>query len=558
MVGNSNYMVNNLSQATIVKIVLLCMTVFILRVATVHYKTRDTIKPSSSNDLKTLTNRVPSHQHRPLVHFSPSKNWINDPNGLVFYDGEWHLFYQHNPHTPTSVNMHWGHSVSEDLIAWTELPIAIEPEDDIVGIWSGSVVIDWKNTTGFQKNMSTHPMIAIYTWQKQRWQEQHMAYSLDRGRTWTKYSSNPIIPMYNNVSTADRLSDQIVRRPFRDPKVFYHIRTSSWILVLTGGDHVQFYRSSDLIHWSLVSQFGLTDGSHGGTWECPDLIEFPQRTLKNRTSLWVLLVSVQRNAPAGGSGMQYFIGTFDGNEFHNIQPPETINWLDYGPDFYAGITFHNIPGYDRRQILISWMSNWQYANNLPTAPLWRGQMTIPRQLQLDLNSYTNKYHLRQTPVQELTRYSKRLITYHHEKLSNMVLNMSRDVYMFNIELHKITKATTIHLKFRENSNKSEYTQVSYIGEKNQIELDRTRSGLTDFHSSYPVQFNMNLDRETLITGRLQLQLIIDRCSIELFVNEGKYTMTSLIFPKDSGYQIEITVDGHEIFINYLELMLFSL
>ncbi len=251
---------------------------------------------------------IPIHPHRPLVHFSPKKNWMNDPNGLVYYDGEWHLFYQHYPQEPEAKNIHWGHAVSKDLIKWNELSIAIEPEDELVGIWSGSVVIDWKNVTGFQKDITIHPMIAIYTWQKQGWQEQHMAYSLDRGndaflihtitsktkyfslllknlfcvcfqgRIWTKYQSNPVILLHNNMSKPNRMSDKIEKFVFRDPKVMFHTATASWILVLTGGYHIQFYKSTDLIHWSFVSRFGDQDGTHNVTWECPDLIEFPQTT----------------------------------------------------------------------------------------------------------------------------------------------------------------------------------------------------------------------------------------------------------------------------------------
>ncbi|CAF1107123.1 unnamed protein product [Adineta steineri] len=565
MYRHQNNSINNLSRTIIGKILILGIIIYLVKYVMSDHTNHNSI--SESNSLPEVIKEIPNtiitdHQHRPLIHFSPKKNWINDPNGLVYYDTEWHLFYQYYPKAPMSINMHWGHAVSKDLITWNELLIAIPPEDDIAGIWSGSVVIDWKNITGFQKNTNIHPMIAIYTWQYQRWQEQHMAYSLDKGRTWTKYESNPVIPLYNNVSKADRLSDKITRNAFRDPKVMFHVATNSWILVLTGGDHVQFYRSIDLIHWSLISHFGHNDGSHGGTWECPDLIEFPQVKLKNQTNLWILLVSVQRGSPAGGSGMQYFIGTFDGYIFHNIQSSQTINWLDYGSDFYAGITFHNIPQYDGRHILISWMNNWQYARELPTAPLWRGQMAIPRQLQLDFNSFTKTYHLRQLPAHELYLYSKQLLTFYRRKLSsksaNMILNSSHDVYMLNTEFHNITKTTNIHIRLRQTIDKLEYTEIKYIGNKNQIEFDRSHSGNINFHNSFYPQFNMSLDKETLTTGILKLQIIVDRCSIELFINGGKYTMTALIFPKHQGYQIELSIDGEDILLNYLELMLFSM
>jgi fructan beta-fructosidase len=346
---------------------------------------------------------------------------------------------------------------------------------------------------------------------------------------------------------------------FRDPKVMFHTFTDSWILVLTGGDHVQFYKSIDLIHWSFVSNFGYTHGSHGGTWECPDLIEFPQATINNKTSLWVLLVSVQNGPPAGGSGMQYFIGTFDGFTFQNIQSPQTINWLDYGPDFYAGITYHNIPRFDGRQIMISWMNNWQYAQDVPTAPLWRGQMAIPRQLQLDFNSFTNSFHLRQSPVYELHSYSKQLFTFHRRTLSsstsNILSNISSNVFMLLSEFHNVTKTSVIRLRVRQSLDKNEYTEMKYIGEKNAIELDRSHSGNIGFHPAFRTQFNVMLDNATPTTGILKLHLIVDRCSVEIFINNGKYTMTALIFPKFEGRQMELLVEGQTIVLNYLELML---
>jgi fructan beta-fructosidase len=363
------------------------------------------------------------------------------------------------------------------------------------------------------------------------------------------------------MSKANSMNDKIAKFVFRDPKVMFHTPTASWILVLTGGYHIQFYKSTDLIHWSFVSRFGDQDGTHNVTWECPDLIEFPQTTSDKKTNLWILLVSAT-GAPGGGFGMRYFIGTFDGLEFKNQQYSQTINWIDYGPDLYAGIAFNNIPRYDGRQIIISWMSNWQYAQFVPTAPLWRGQMTIPRQLQLDFNSFTNAHHLRQLPVHELYLYSKPFLTLHHRSLSskksNIVLNISNDVFMLTTEFSNITEITTIHLRLRQSLDKIEYTEINYIGEKNRIEFDRSHSGNVDFHESFYKQFNMLLDRETLTTGILKLQILVDRSSIELFVNGGKYTMTSLIFPKYQSNQIELSVEGQEILLNYLELAQISL
>ncbi|CAF1504698.1 unnamed protein product [Rotaria sordida] len=483
---------------------------------------------------------------------------MNDPNGLVYYDGEWHLFYQHYPYESKPLNIHWGHAISKDLITWIELPIAIKPENKDVGIWSGSVIIDWKNITGFQNETTIHPMIAIYTWQKLKWQEQHMAYSLDRGRTWTKYHSNPIVSLNDSISKPNNMNIQSSEIVFRDPKVIFHTSTASWILVLTGGNHIQFYKSIDLIHWSLVSRFGYEYNSHSSIWKCPDLIEFPLTKAKKKLNLWILIVSRQTSASIGDSAMQYFIGTFDGTTFRNLQLTQTINRLDYGPDFYAGIIYHNISQYDGRQIIISWMNNWQYAQDVPTGPLWRGQMTIPRQLKLDFNSFTNNYHLRQLPVHELYSYSKKLLTFHHQILTsnttNILSNISSHVFMLSTEFHNITKTTVIRLYVRQSLDKSEYTEIKYVGKNNQIEFDRSHSGNINFHSGFFTKFNITLDDETLTMGILQFQIIVDRCSVEIFVNGGKYTMTTLIFPKFESQRMELSVEGQHILLNYLELM----
>jgi fructan beta-fructosidase len=361
------------------------------------------------------------------------------------------------------------------------------------------------------------------------------------------------------MSKSTVMNHKTAKVVFRDPKVMFHASTASWILILTGGDHVQFYKSTDLIHWTLVSRFGHNHGSHHGTWECPDLIEFSHASTDDGTHVWVLFVSVRNNSPAGGSGMQYFIGAFDGLTFQNLQSPETINWLDYGPDFYAGMTYHNIPQYDGRQIMISWMNNWQYARDVPTGPLWRGQMTIPRVLQLDFNPLTHAYDLRQSPVHELYSYSKHFFTFHRQTLTSSSSNILSNIHSNNLmllgEFHNIT-TTIIHLRVRQSSDKKEYTEIKYIGEKNEIELDRSHSGNTDFHPQFRTRFNVPLDDETTTTGVLKLQVLVDRCSIELFINDGKYTMTALVFPIIRGLNMELSVEGPDIVLNHLELMIF--
>ena len=361
------------------------------------------------------------------------------------------------------------------------------------------------------------------------------------------------MPLNVNVSfpTDTDLNASVV--VFRDPKVMYHKESSAWVAAISGGDHIQFHRSTDLIHWSLVSRFGYTHGSHAGIWECPDLIEFSN--MSSGKPLWVLIVSIDRNAVAGGSGMQYFVGTFDGETFENIQSPQTINWLDYGPDFYAGITYSNVPRYDGRRLMIAWMNNWQYAQVVPTAPLWRGQMAIPRQLDLDFNTY----RLRQSPVYELYSYSKKLLSFQSQSLTskstNLFSNVSGNSLMLSSEFHHVTRRTNIHFRFRENPRIAEYTQISYYGESNLIELDRSHSGNVNFHPHFPTHYNITLDDQTMNTGRLQFQIIVDRCSIEVFVNDGRWTMTALIFPQLSSDRMSLTIEGENpIQLDYLELM----
>jgi fructan beta-fructosidase len=347
---------------------------------------------------------------------------------------------------------------------------------------------------------------------------------------------------------------------FRDPKLMYHAASGAWIAVISGGDHMQFHRSTDLIHWSLVSRFGYTHGSHAGIWECPDLFEFSTMNSKDQTQRWFLIVSIDRNAVAGGSGIQYFIGTFDGYTFENLQPPQNINWLDYGPDFYAGITYYNVPRYDNRRVMIAWMNNWQYAQDVPTGPLWRGQMAIPRQLELEYNPFRNAYQLRQSPVYELYGHSTKLLTFQGQSLnscsSNVLSEVSAQSFMLSTEFREVTRRTAIHFRLRQSSDGTEYTQVSYIGETNRIELDRSHSGNVNFHPLFRTHYNMTLDDQTIATGVLQLQIIVDRCSVEVFVNRGKSTMTALIFPRLESHRMELAMEGdEEIQMDYLEVML---
>ena len=303
--------------------------------------------------------------YRPQIHFSPKTGWMNDPNGLVYYEGKYHMFFQYYPDSTVWGPMHWGHAVSSDLLHWKELSIALYP-DSLGYIFSGSAVVDKDNKSGFGMN-GKNPLVAIYTQHDPvgekagttNFQNQSIAYSLDAGNNWTKYSGNPVLK-------TPGLKD------FRDPKVCWYPEQKKWIMTLAAGDRVIFYSSGDLKTWKKESEFGMDRGAHGGVWECPDLLSY---TIDDR-KLWLLLVSINPGGAQGGSSTQYFTGSFDGHVF--LASDTLTRWADYGPDNYAGVTWSNTGD---EKIFMGWMSNWQYGTKVPTGK-WRSAMTIPRKLEL--------------------------------------------------------------------------------------------------------------------------------------------------------------------------------
>ena len=326
------------------------------------------------------SNSAISKSLRPLFHFAPERNWMNDPNGLIYYKGKYHLFFQHNPEGDEWGNMSWGHATSTDLIHWQELPVAI-PYSATHGIFSGSAVVDYFNTSGFG-SLDNPAMVAIYTDHKhdETHQAQSLAYSVDEGLTWTKYESNPVL----DLSMKD----------FRDPKVSWNTTNEAWVMSVVKPQEftVCFYQSFDLKNWSLLSEFTNTNGTDG-VWECPDL--FPLAVDGDPAKIkWVLFISVNPGGLTGGSGTHYFIGDWDGKEF--IADDRITRWLDYGRDNYAGVTWNDAP--DNRRIYLGWMNNWDYAKILPANP-HRGSMTAPRELKLITND--NKIVLVQAPIKEV-------------------------------------------------------------------------------------------------------------------------------------------------------------
>jgi fructan beta-fructosidase len=461
-------------------------------------------------------------QHRPQFHFTPKTGWMNDPNGMVYYKGEYHLFYQHYPDSTVWGPMHWGHAISKDLMHWEHLPIALYP-DSLGYIFSGSAVVDENNTSGFGKNGEI-PLVAIFTYHnmagekagKTDYQTQGIAYSLDKGRTWTKYAQNPVIKNPNI-------------RDFRDPKVSWHENSKKWILTLAVADHIEFYAASDLKNWTKISEFGKTEGSHGGVWECPDL--FPLKIDGGTTEKWVLIVNINPGAPNGGSGGQYFIGQFDGKTFKNDNKPTDILWLDYGTDNYATVTWAGVP--DNRRLSLGWMSNWQYANKVPTQ-LWRSANTLPREL--TLKTTEKGIRLVQKPVkeQEILRGAKTAIS--AQNISDkLVLNPTSITNELTLTFD-LTKTTAQDIGVVLSNSKGEKVLIGYEKTSNRFYIDRTEGGKKDFEKGFATR---HYAPRTNTNSLLKLTLHIDVASVELFADEGETVMTDIFFPNENFNQVAI-------------------
>lgn len=432
------------------------------------------IKNAESFD---TTNR---EQYRPLYHHTPAYGWMNDPNGMFFKDGVWHLYFQHNPYGSQWENMTWGHSTSTDLIHWTFQGDPVQP-DAWGSIFSGSSVVDKNNTAGFGENA----IVALYTSAGEN-QTQSMAYSTDNGKTFTKYDGNPIIT--SNVPD------------FRDPHMFWNEDIKKWNMILAAGQQMNIYSSDNLKDWKFESSFGAEYGSHGGVWECPDLMKMKVRGTDKEK--WMLVCNINPGGPSGGSATQYFVGDFDGHKFTCESKPEVTKWMDYGKDHYATVTFDNAP--NGRHVALAWMSNWQYANQVPTLQ-YRSANSIPRDL--GLFEYKGNTYCSVTPSEEITAARSKKPSKSLSEACEMVVNLKGDA--------------TITLS----NSKGEKVVMTYKAKDETFSMDRTLSGKTDFSRDFaaittaPVYGKMN-----------KLRIFIDKSSIEVFDNDGKMAMTNLVFP----------------------------
>jgi levanase/fructan beta-fructosidase len=440
--------------------------------------------------------------YRSLYHQTPLFGWMNDPNGM-FYDeqtGIWHLYYQHNPYGAMWGNMHWAHSTSRDLIHWDHQPIAIRPTG-LGTIFSGSAVIDRNNTAGFGENA----LVAIYTADGES-QKQAIAYSLDGGQTFTHYACNPVL--------TDTIAD------FRDPKVFWDTISNRWVMTLACQQEIRFYASDNLKDWTYLSRFGEGYGAHGGVWECPDLVELKVESPKSKVeSKWVLLVNINPGGPFGGSATQYFIGDWDGKEFvvESQKSKVESKWLDYGMDHYATVTYHNAP--EGRVVAQGWMSNWLYANNLPTLP-FRSQNTIARDLSLYIDE-NGEYRVAVKPSPE------------YDALRGEIVEQPTEACVIDVEVPAETKNATFTLS----NDKGEKVVMTLNMQKKTFSMDRRHAGDCSFSKDFATVTTAPIYNDQ---SPMRITLFIDRCSIEAFDGEGAWAMTNLVFPSEPYNHLEVS------------------
>jgi fructan beta-fructosidase len=463
---------------------------------------------------------------RPQFHFTPEKNWMNDPNGMLFYEGEWHLFYQYNPFGNKWGHMSWGHAVSRDLMSWEHLPLALAEEDGIM-IFSGSAVVDWKNTSGFGKD-GKPPLVAIYTGHREGRQDERIAFSNDRGRTWTKFSGNPVL----DVKMAD----------FRDPKVFWHEGSSRWVMVLALSTEkkVHFYSSPDLKQWKYVGEFGPA-GATNGLWECPDLFPLSIEGESGKTK-WVLIVNINPGGPAGGSACQYFVGDFDGAHF-TADPARAAGdkalWADYGADFYAGVSWSDVPKSDGRRIWLGWMSNWLYAGDVPTSP-WRSAMTVPRTLAL--RPTPDGLRLIQEPVAELLKLrepgARQFSGGSFAVAAAWLAAQTNLPALLDIEMSFTGITAKSAFSIQLHTGKDEVTTIACDGARNRLSVDRTRSGQIGFHREFPGRHEAPL---RITDGKCAVRLLVDTSSLEVFAQDT--VMTELIFPSAGPRSLSVQAEG---------------
>ena len=464
---------------------------------------------------------------RPQYHYTPEANWMNDPNGMVYFDSEYHLFYQYNPFGDKWGHMSWGHAISPDLVHWEHLPVAI-PEQDGVMAFSGSIVVDWENTSGFGDGVRP-PLVALYTGYKEnpdKIQAQYAAWSRDRGRTWTQFPGNPVLDLNSTE--------------FRDPKVFWYQPGGYWVMavVLAKEYKASFYRSPDLKTWAHLSDFGPAAAT-GGVWECPDLFELPV-TGREDESKWVLIVNIGDGAIAGGSNGQYFLGEFDGTTFVS----DTVNgeiptrWLDYGSDFYATVTWSDVPATDGRRLAIGWMNNWKYGQEVPTSP-WRSAQSLVRELSLVRDD--DQLTLVQSPVCEQSQLRGTSRALHDLALRPEVVGLRElGVSGSALELALVLEpGNAAGFGVDVAAGPEHRTRIGYDVKRGVLFIDRTNSG-PEFHADFAGRHEAPV---ALRDGRLDLRVFLDGSLLEVFADGGRVTISDQIFPPEGHDDVALYAEG---------------
>lgn len=490
--------------------------------------------------------------YRPVYHHTPLYGWMNDPNGMVYKDGEYHLYFQYNPYGSKWGNMHWGHSVSTDLIHWNHLKPAIA-RDTLGHIFSGSTVVDKNNTAGYGDNA----LIALYTSASdEHGQIQCMAYSTDDGRTYTKYEKNPVLLPFDGL------------KDFRDPKVFWYEPDKKWVMIVSADKEMRFYASQNLKDWEYMSAFGKGYGAQPNQFECPDFIQLPVDGDKNKMK-WVMLVNINPGCMFGGSATEYFVGDFDGKEFTCDTKPETVKWLDYGKDHYAAVCISNT---GERIISIPWMSNWQYANVTPIRQ-YRGANGLPRELSLytkDGQIYVAADVVKEVEALRKDTRSFDPITVKDEYKIDEIVPQTDGAYELEMD---ITPNTSGVAGFDLMNAKGEVAKIYLDMKSGKLVMDRTASGLVAFgEKSEPHAKETDDHRKTmsvnyqndfalgtwaplsLCEGKTyHLNVFVDKCSVEIFVDGGRIAMTNLVFPTEPYNTLRFYTEGGEAQVSNMKV-----
>lgn len=486
-----------------------------------HYD-RTTGRESSDavwNELIKLSdsfNRENTEKFRPKFHHSPDYGWMNDPNGMFYKDGTWHLYYQYNPYGSKWQNMSWGHATSTDLVNWEMQPVVLEP-GSIGAIFSGSSVIDKDNTAGFGNDA----VIALYT-SADAIQTQSLAYSLDNGQTFTNYYGNPVL---------------VYKRESRDPNMFWDAKRQCWVLLLASAldGEMLIYNSKDLKEFDLTGSFGKDYGCRDGVWECPDLLQLPVDGTDEKK--WVLICNINPGGPFGGSATQYFVGDFDGKTFKSDSPAETVKWMDYGKDHYATVSWHNAP--DNRHTVIGWMSNWEYANDVPTKQ-FRSSNTLPRDLSL-FRAPDGELYVASRPSPELEAMrlpARKQSATINAKGKSYQLPADRDGICEIAATLTIPKGATTDLTLSNAAGEKVVMTIDPAADS--FSMDRTKSGITDFSEHFPA---VTVAPARNGSNTYEVRIFVDRSSIEAFAADGRFAMTNLVFPENPYTTLSVSSHG---------------